>query len=81
MDEKLLDIRQFAELTHYSEHQIRQMCIDRKIKATKIASTRYLRDDGKLVFLGDYVDRGRDSAANINYLLCLKLAYPDKLFL
>ena len=50
-------------------------------EATKIASRRYLRNGGKLVFLGDYVDRGKESSANINYLLCLKLAYPDKLFL
>lgn len=50
-------------------------------EATKVTSQRYLRNGGKLIFLGDYVDRGRDSVANINYLLCLKLAYPDKLFL
>lgn len=50
-------------------------------EATKIASQRYLGNDKKLVFLGDYVDRGGDSTANVNYLLCLKLACPDKLFL
>ena len=49
--------------------------------ATSIIAKSYLGDDRTLVFLGDYVDRGRNSQANINYLLCLKLAYPGNLFL
>jgi hypothetical protein len=49
--------------------------------ATKTVVGRYLGGDRKLVFLGDYVDRGEASRANINYLLCLKLAYPARLFL
>jgi len=49
--------------------------------ATKTVCKRYFGDGRRLVFLGDYVDRGRDSEANINYLLCLKLAYPANLFL
>jgi hypothetical protein len=49
--------------------------------ATKTVVGRYLGGDRKLVFLGDYVDRGEASMANINYLLCLKLAYPARLFL
>lgn len=49
--------------------------------ATQTVVKRYLNSDRKLVFLGDYVDRGEDSRANINYLLCLKLAYPANLFL
>ncbi len=50
-------------------------------ETTKIAVKRYLGDGRRLVFLGDYVDRGRNSEANINYLLCLKVAYPANLFL
>jgi predicted phosphodiesterase len=49
--------------------------------ATQTVVKRYFNSDRKLVFLGDYVDRGEDSRANINYLLCLKLAYPANLFL
>jgi len=49
--------------------------------ATKTVVGRYLKGEKKLVFLGDYVDRGGDSRANINYLLCAKLAYPTSLFL
>ena len=50
-------------------------------EATKTVVRRYLGGEAKLIFLGDYVDRGGASRANINYLLCLKLAYPDRLFL
>jgi len=50
-------------------------------EAAKTVVKRYLGDDRILVFLGDYVDRGADSKANVDYLLCLKLAYPANLFL
>jgi len=49
--------------------------------ATRLICKRYLSGDSRLVFLGDYVDRGKDSKANIDYLLCLKLAYPGNIFL
>ena len=49
--------------------------------ATKSVTKRYLGNDRTLVFLGDYVDRGRNSKANINYLLCLKVAYHSNLLL
>lgn len=50
-------------------------------KATKIITERYLNSENKLVFLGDYVDRGADSEENLNTLLSLKREYPDNLFL
>ena len=50
-------------------------------EATKTVVRRYLGGEAKLIFLGDYVDRGGASRSNIDYLLCLKLAYPDRLFL
>jgi protein phosphatase len=34
-----------------------------------------------LVFLGDYVDRGEQQLENINFLLALKLLYPDRVVL
>lgn len=48
--------------------------------ATKTVVKKYLQDN-TLVFLGDYVDRGRNSKENINFLLLLKIAYPKKVFL
>lgn len=49
--------------------------------ASKKVIAEYLRPENRVIFLGDYVDRGPESASNINYLLSLKLAYPQNLFL
>jgi len=37
--------------------------------------------NSRYLFLGDYVDRGNHSVETISYLLCLKVAYPDHIFL
>jgi hypothetical protein len=35
----------------------------------------------QLVFLGDYIDRGEEDIENVNFLLHLKVEFPDKIFL
>jgi protein phosphatase len=50
-------------------------------EATEKIIQRYLKPENKLVFLGDYVDRGPASLENINFLLQQKLEHPDSLFL
>jgi diadenosine tetraphosphatase ApaH/serine/threonine PP2A family protein phosphatase len=37
--------------------------------------------DNKFVFLGDYVDRGQNSIETFLYLLCLKIEFPENVFL
>jgi serine/threonine-protein phosphatase PP1 catalytic subunit len=51
------------------------------LEATRIVIARYLNAENKIVFLGDYVDRGPASTENLNFLLRLKLEHPDDLFL
>ncbi len=51
------------------------------IDATETVLERYLNPECRIVFLGDYVDRGPASLENINLLLKTKLQYPDRLFL
>ncbi len=51
------------------------------IDATQKVISRYLKPGYKIVFLGDYVDRGSFSRENIFLLFETKLKYPDQVFL
>ena len=51
------------------------------LEATEKIIHRYLKSDNRLVFLGDYVDRGPASLENINLLLLHKIEHPDALYL
>ena len=51
------------------------------VKASKEVLHRYLKKPCRIVFLGDYVDRGTDSEENIHYLLRMKMEHPEKIFL
>jgi protein phosphatase len=51
------------------------------LEATEEVVRRYLRKPYRIIFLGDYVDRGNQSEENIHRLLDLKLDHPDDLFL
>lgn len=42
---------------------------------------QYLKSPYRIIFLGDYVDRGEESEANINYLLQMKIEHPDQIYL
>ena len=42
------------------------------LEATKSIVRKYLNSENRVVFLGDYVDRGPASAENLNTLLSLK---------
>jgi predicted phosphodiesterase len=51
------------------------------LDATQEVIRRYLKKNCRIVFLGDYVDRGKYSKENILYLLHLKRKHPDKICL
>jgi hypothetical protein len=51
------------------------------LDASQQVIERYLKKPYRIVFLGDYVDRGYDSEENIQYLLRLKLEHPEEIFL
>lgn len=51
------------------------------LEATKRVFARFPTREHVIVFLGDYVDRGRDSAGNLDLILRTKLAYPERVFL
>ena len=51
------------------------------LEATEKTISSYLKQRNKLVFLGDYVDRGPASLENVNILLEQKIRHPDSLYL
>lgn len=51
------------------------------IDASEQVLRHYLKKPYRIVFLGDYVDRGDDSEENINYLLRMKIEHPEDIFL
>src|SRR4030065_20121 len=51
------------------------------LEATEKVIHKYLKPKNKLVFLGDYVDRGPSTLENINFLLEQKIEHPDSLYL
>ena len=51
------------------------------LEATEKIIDKYLKSEHKLVFLGDYVDRGSASMENVNFLLGQKIEHPDSLYL
>ena len=51
------------------------------LDATEKIARQYLRRPFRIVFLGDYVDRGRYSEENLLRLLRLKLDHPDEIYL
>ena len=51
------------------------------LDATEQVVRHYLKNPYRIIFLGDYVDRGDESEENIHYLLQVKLEHPDEVFL
>jgi hypothetical protein len=88
--EKIKELLNWAEKKFASEPKLLQLESGRVIfvgdthgdlEATQKIIRRYLKPENKLVFLGDYVDRGPASLENINFLLEQKSEHPDSLHL
>jgi len=88
--EEIKDLLNEAEKRFASEAKLIQLESGRVVfvgdthgdlEATEKIIHRYLKSENKLVFLGDYVDRGPASLENINFLLGQKIEHPDSLYL
>ena len=51
------------------------------LEASEQVIRHYLKKPYRIVFLGDYVDRGDESEGNIDYLLRMKIEHPEEIFL
>jgi protein phosphatase len=51
------------------------------LEASQKIIKEYLKPGNKIVFLGDYVDRGPYSKENLDFLLDTKIKYPNQIYL
>jgi hypothetical protein len=89
-EKEILDLLDEAEKLFARESRVIQVESGRVVfvgdthgdlEATERVIAKYPASENKLVFLGDYVDRGPASMENINLLLQQKIRHPDGLFL
>lgn len=73
-DGRLIEIRSLARAVFVGDTH-------GDLEATRRVCGKYLDPGTALVFLGDYVDRGPDSAENLHTLLRLKIEHPGNVFL
>jgi len=71
---KLIELKKFKKIifvgdTH-GDFEVSQKIIE-----------EYLREENKIIFLGDYVDRGEFSKANLDFLLEVKVINPNSIYL
>ncbi|HEC92676.1 MAG TPA: serine/threonine protein phosphatase, partial [Candidatus Atribacteria bacterium] len=51
------------------------------LEASEKVIKKYLKPANKIVFLGDYIDRGPHSKENLDYLLEQKEKFPNQIYL
>lgn len=55
--------------------------LDRILESTDFFKKVLCREDFRLIFLGDYVDRGKAHLKTLHYILTLKYIFPEHIFL
>jgi len=71
---KLIEIKKFKKIIFVGDTH-------GDIDASQKVIAKFLKPGNKIVFLGDYVDRGHFSKENLDFLLEIKIKYPNQIFL
>jgi predicted phosphodiesterase len=74
MNKKLIEIKEAKKIIFVGDTH-------GDLEASQKVIKDYLKPGNKIVFLGDYVDRGPFSKENLNFLLEQKEKFPDQIFL
>jgi len=74
MKEKLIEIKKAKKIIFVGDTH-------GNLEASQKVIRDYLKEGNKIVFLGDYVDRGPYSRENLDFLLETKLKYPNQIYL
>jgi predicted phosphodiesterase len=74
MNKKLIEIKKARKIIFVGDTH-------GDLEASQKAIKEFLKPGNKIVFLGDYVDRGPFSKENLDFLLEQKEKFPDQIFL
>lgn len=74
MGEKLIEIKKAKKVIFVGDTH-------GDLDASQKVIKDYLKPGNKIIFLGDYVDRGKFSKENLDFLLEKKKKYPDQIYL
>ena len=74
MNKKLIEIKKAKKIIFVGDTH-------GDLEASQKAIKEFLKPENKIVFLGDYVDRGPFSKENLDFLLEQKEKFPDQIFL
>jgi len=74
MEQKLIEIEKTKKVVFVGDTH-------GDFEASQIVIKNYLKPGNKIVFLGDYVDRGRQSRENLDFLLETKNKNPNQIYL
>jgi protein phosphatase len=74
MEQKIIEIKKAKKIIFIGDTH-------GDLEASQKVIKEYLKERNKIVFLGDYVDRGPFSKENLDFLLEQREKYPDQIFL